>query len=789
MKCPSLEQIYDMDLDNLLALKINIEQNKINFNIIPIDEDDYDLYDYSSPNDKESILELVNSEIKERESTKDLLNFFTNLNYENNINTIEAKFLQELNTNKSKNDLINPNLLDKKVIKNIDETKNLYNNGYLSNKDIFYKSKNLNQPVKLTPNEGIKSLLTRTKIDPTQLQYTVSSNKYVDKFWSIDKERKNRKKNQHSEINNSNTNNNANTNTNSTSNITYNSHDSHKNLMKNNIKPERKNCVISERIIIGAVQIGQVQNKTKKVKKKRKKKNKENEIKKINTLELMRNYKVSDVTQFLKKKTSLKPLNISTAINKKNNTNNNNQSNNTEVTPNIKLYDKTLNKKNSLENNNKNLNINNNKEENNKNNFNKQKNINKNEYKNKENNYNKENNKNLNINPIDKNEKENIINNKSNINDNIRDIDIIEHFYFGYDNNNFKEIKYEKINYKKLSNKNNIFYSNNNNFNQNLLKITKIESFDCNNNKPITKNNQNNKDINQNKKKYIGLNTNNSYNNLLINENKEYNIHNNNNNNKTNEINLGALFDKETNDPNIKENINNNDISKKNDDNINIYNDNNIEKYKKVLNDKKEENINEIISNIKDFDENKLYKEKQNETELEKNIIDKNINIKKSQNNFDVSKSININQQLIDKNENDEILKEEENEEYEEEEEEIEEDNNKEKIVKNNDSIIKELINKNSCFSPQNNNRNEHRKYTLNPIKSKNKNINNFNINCNMYKAKNSNNNINSSNDNSNFSHTYEQRNQPLNDIQTKNMFYHQLNLIIILLFIILIKI
>ena len=42
--------------------------------------------------------------------------------------------------------------------------------------------------------------------------------------------------------------------------------------MKNNIiKPERKNCVISERIIIGAVQIGQVQNKTKKVKKKRKK--------------------------------------------------------------------------------------------------------------------------------------------------------------------------------------------------------------------------------------------------------------------------------------------------------------------------------------------------------------------------------------------------------------------------------------------------------------------------------------------------------------------------------------
>jgi hypothetical protein len=92
MKCPSLEQIYDMDLDNLLTLKSNLEQNKIDFNIIPLDEDDFDLYDYNSPNDKESILELVNSEIKERESTKDLLNFFTNLNFDTNENNIESSF-------------------------------------------------------------------------------------------------------------------------------------------------------------------------------------------------------------------------------------------------------------------------------------------------------------------------------------------------------------------------------------------------------------------------------------------------------------------------------------------------------------------------------------------------------------------------------------------------------------------------------------------------------------------------------------------------------------------------
>ena len=35
MKCPSLEQIYDMDIDNLLILKSDIEQNKINFDMIP----------------------------------------------------------------------------------------------------------------------------------------------------------------------------------------------------------------------------------------------------------------------------------------------------------------------------------------------------------------------------------------------------------------------------------------------------------------------------------------------------------------------------------------------------------------------------------------------------------------------------------------------------------------------------------------------------------------------------------------------------------------------------------
>ena len=118
MKCPSLEQIYDMDLDNLLTLKQNIQQNIINFETIPLNEDDYDLYDYDTSNNKESILELINSEIKERESTKDLLNFFFDLNYENNINSIETKFLQELNNNYNiKNEIKKtPSLLEKKII-------------------------------------------------------------------------------------------------------------------------------------------------------------------------------------------------------------------------------------------------------------------------------------------------------------------------------------------------------------------------------------------------------------------------------------------------------------------------------------------------------------------------------------------------------------------------------------------------------------------------------------------------------------------------------------------------
>ena len=108
MKCPSPEQIYDMDLDNLLSLKKQIDKNEINFDIIPLNEEDFDLYDNYSPNDKNTILNLINSEIKERESTNELLNFFSDLNYDNNI---EKKFLAELNS-KNSNYIFNRNILE-----------------------------------------------------------------------------------------------------------------------------------------------------------------------------------------------------------------------------------------------------------------------------------------------------------------------------------------------------------------------------------------------------------------------------------------------------------------------------------------------------------------------------------------------------------------------------------------------------------------------------------------------------------------------------------------------------
>ena len=620
MKCPSFEEIYDMDIDNLLILKSNIEQNKINFNSIPLDEDDYDLYDYNTSNDKNSILELINSEIKERESTKDLLNFFTNLNFDtNNINTIESKFLQELNNNNNNKENKTNNIFQLQKNNNILEQKNIYTNGYLSNKNIFNKNSynnnnyNLNQPVKITPNEGIKSLLNRTKIDPTQLQYTVSSNKYVDKYWSIDKERKNRKKNLNNKIMEISSN--ANNNTNFSSNASNNSHVSYKNL-KNNIKSERNIGVISEKIIIGAIP-APLEKKFKKFKKKKKRNKKEDEVKKINTLELMRNYKVSDITQFLKKKTSLKPLNISTAINK-NNINNKSKCNGNEFAPNIKLYNKTQNNKNfdkiiSLNKNNENDIINENRDLN----------------KDSKNNYIKE---------------DNNLNNKEIIGEETENFVCIDHFYFQYENGVFKEIKYEINKYKELINKiSKIGYSKSNkSVNKKNLHVIKLESSIFNeikikeiNNSKINVNNNNNRNeinnIHNKKEKNIIESENIGIKNDNINKRNE----NKKDNNESNAISIGNFNNDNYKNKNLYQN---NHKYYAEDKNINEEKaDSNILKLSKdinthIKNDKLNKDIshqvNEVnkIENLKKEEKNEINKDKENENIIPISDSKNNIN-------------------------------------------------------------------------------------------------------------------------------------------------------------------
>ena len=304
MKCPSLEQIYDMDLENLLSLKEHIDKNEINFDIIPLNEEDFDLYDNNSPNDKNTILNLINSEIKERESTKELLNFFSDLNYDNNI---EKNFLEELNS-KNVKEIYNKNIVENKT-KEIQE----------QNINLLNENKIPPRPIKLTATEDIKTFLKRTTIDPNKLQYKVSSNKYIEKFWSIDKEKKLRKKNSDlSDI---------------SSNITnFSTKINDKNNFRiKNIKGNRSR-IFSEKIVIGSINIKK--EKTKK-KKKKKIKNENEEGKKINPLDLRRNYKVADVKQFLKKKTILKPLNFSN-----NDKLNINCFNNESNSPNIKIFNK-----------------------------------------------------------------------------------------------------------------------------------------------------------------------------------------------------------------------------------------------------------------------------------------------------------------------------------------------------------------------------------------------------------------------------------------------------------------
>ena len=75
IKFPIIEELYDMDLEQLLILKENIENGNIEDKNINLDEEDYDYYDNEEMT-KATMLQFINIEIKERNLMNDVLNFF-----------------------------------------------------------------------------------------------------------------------------------------------------------------------------------------------------------------------------------------------------------------------------------------------------------------------------------------------------------------------------------------------------------------------------------------------------------------------------------------------------------------------------------------------------------------------------------------------------------------------------------------------------------------------------------------------------------------------------------------
>ena len=158
---PSIEELYDMNLDNLLILKKNIENNKI-VNNIPLDENDLDFYDENNFYSKETMLKFVENEINERNQMNNILNFF-----------LKSDINQILNENENFNENFNKNE-NENFNKNENEIFNEKNKILNENKKIL--NENLNEKNKIKKeNENIKDLLNRTKIDTNKFQYVVAA--------------------------------------------------------------------------------------------------------------------------------------------------------------------------------------------------------------------------------------------------------------------------------------------------------------------------------------------------------------------------------------------------------------------------------------------------------------------------------------------------------------------------------------------------------------------------------------------------------------------------------------
>ena len=164
MKFPSIEELFDMDLDQLLELKKNILNGNIDDKNINIneDEDDYDYYGNEQMT-KETMLEFVNNEIKERNMMNDVLNFFLKSNIEK-----EDKFpFDKKEENKEKeveklNNFENKYFEKNTILNQEQEQKNKLFNFDLKQKPIIPKQ-----------NEKIGDLLNRTKIKAEDFKYIV----------------------------------------------------------------------------------------------------------------------------------------------------------------------------------------------------------------------------------------------------------------------------------------------------------------------------------------------------------------------------------------------------------------------------------------------------------------------------------------------------------------------------------------------------------------------------------------------------------------------------------------
>ena len=252
MKFPSIEELFDMDLDQLLELKKNILNGNIDDKNINIneDEDDYDYYGNEQMT-KETMLEFVNNEIKERNMMNDVLNFFLKSNIEK-----EDKFpFDKKEENKEKevgklNNFENKYFEKNTILNQEQEQKNKLFNFDLKQKPIIPKQ-----------NEKIGDLLNRTKIKAEDFQYIVSSSSLMKPINFFRKAQKRKKE---------------------------------------KLEPieEKKPNYINYLPMV------------KKKRKRKKKKNEDNEIIEVknNPLELMRKYEVPDIKKFPKRKNILTPI-------------------------------------------------------------------------------------------------------------------------------------------------------------------------------------------------------------------------------------------------------------------------------------------------------------------------------------------------------------------------------------------------------------------------------------------------------------------------------------------------